>query len=128
MEVISAPLPRECGGGVVQRRAERAWVVLDAALDPVEQRCRLAHELIHLDRGSMRDAHAPDTWDAVVAREERAVDREVAAWLVPVEALASLVEGLDSAGTAVTADVVALEFEVTPAIAALALASLRGLS
>lgn len=101
--------------------------MLDVGLDPVEQRCRLAHELVHLDRGSVRGADAPDTWDAVVAREELAVDREVAAWLVPFDELARVVTRCASGEHPVTAELIATEFEVTPPIATLALAALREL-
>ena len=125
VEVITAPLPAECGGAVVQRRPGRAWVVLDPDLDPAEQRCRLAHELVHLERGSVRAPCAPPSWDAVVAREELAVDREVASWLVPSRELARFVRGHASADLGITSAIVATEFEVTEPIAALALADLR---
>lgn len=117
-----AALPDETGGAVVQRRGERAYIVLDPRLSPVEQRCRLAHELVHLERGStVRCRWSPRSWDVCVVREELRVDREVAAWLVPVDQLEGLVHAMLRAGEDVTARVVAEEFEVTKPIARIAL-------
>lgn len=124
-----ALLPDECGGDVLERRPERSWILIDPRLSPVEQRCRLAHALVHLDRGSMRCSASPAAWDSVVAREEDRVDAEVAAWLLPIDELWTLVHDLTAEGTDVTARVVAAEFQVTKPIARIALDGLaeRGL-
>lgn len=131
VEVHLAPLPDECGGAAVQRRAGVAYILIDPMLSPVEQRCRLAHELVHLERGSsMRCAWSPCTMDAVIVREEIYVDREVADWLVPLEQLAHVVDGMVRAGVDVTAVAIAEEFMVTKPIARIALdqlARIRGM-
>lgn len=117
-----APLPEECGGAVVQRRGGRTWILLDPLLSPVEQRCRLAHELVHLDRGStLRCRWSPRSFDACIVREEIRVDGEVADWLVDPHELWVLVGDLLLAGEDVTARVVASEFQVTRPIARIAL-------
>lgn len=78
-------LPQECGGGcVVRRPGGQVWILLDAALSATERRAVLAHELVHLERGSCRYEGSPASWDAVVAKEERMVDRTVAERLVPL--------------------------------------------
>lgn len=125
VEVHYALLPDECGGGAVQRRADRTWVVIDPRLSPVEQRCRLAHELIHLDRGSSaRCRWSPRSWDPCIVREEMHVDQEVADWLVDSHELWVLVGGMLAAGEDVTAREVAADFEVTKPIARIALDAL----
>ena len=55
-------------------------ITLQRRLDPTAQRCTLAHELVHLERGPVVMCHAP--------REERAVAAIAARRLVPIEALA----------------------------------------
>lgn len=114
-------LPDECGGAVVQRRGTRTWVVLDLRGSPVEQRCRLAHELVHIDRGSWRCRFAPATWNDKIAREERRVDEDVADWLVPGQELLEVVTALVAEGSEVTTKVIAAEFQVTRPIARIAL-------
>jgi hypothetical protein len=55
-------------------------ITLQACLDPTTQRCTLAHELVHLERGPVLMWCAP--------REERAVAAIAARRLVSIEALA----------------------------------------
>ena len=55
-------------------------ITLARRLDPTTQRCTLAHELVHLERGPVVMCHAP--------REERTVAAIAARRLVPIEALA----------------------------------------
>jgi hypothetical protein len=55
-------------------------ITLHARLDPTSQRCTLAHELVHLERGPVLRCRAP--------REERAVAAIAARRLVSIEALA----------------------------------------
>jgi hypothetical protein len=55
-------------------------ITLQRRLDPTTQRCTLAHELVHLERGPVVMAHAP--------REERLVAAIAARRLVPIDALA----------------------------------------
>lgn len=62
-------LPDEVGGGVLHRRSSgQVWILLDGCRPVDERRALLAHELEHLERGSVRFDGAPATWDAVVAR------------------------------------------------------------
>src|SRR3954453_10260337 len=69
--------------GVYGRRGDRVAIVVDIELDPDERNAVLAHELVHDERGGGIDAaYMPPGWDAVVAREEDLVEREVARRLV----------------------------------------------
>lgn len=97
-------------------------ILIDRNLPPAERLATLAHELIHHERGG--GCHAPgmpDTWRAVVAREERAVDREVARRLVDQAALARFALAMDEMGHGVSALEVAEEFGVAEHVAAGAL-------
>lgn len=115
-------LPDECGGEAVQRRDGRIWILLDLRLSPVEQRCLLAHALVHLDRGtSSRCSHTPATMDTFVIAEERACNEAVADWLVDPENLWILVTDMVHAGEDVTTRTVAAELGVTKPIARIAL-------
>jgi hypothetical protein len=55
-------------------------ITLHRRLDPTTQRCTLAHELVHLERGPVVLCHTP--------REERAVAAIAARRLVPLDELA----------------------------------------
>src|SRR4051812_23963113 len=55
-------------------------ITLQRRLDPTAQRCTLAHELVHLERGPVVMWHAP--------REERAVAAIAARRLVSIDSLA----------------------------------------
>lgn len=112
------------GGGFYARQGGRAAIVLDPALHRRRRRTALAHELIHDERGAGFDAPGmPATWDAVVAREEAAVDAEVARRMVPVAELEAFVRPRLELGLAVDAWEVADEFDVDQATAVAAMRS-----
>ena len=54
-------------------------IVINARLSRAEERCTLAHEIIHAERGPVPAHHT--------AREERIVDAEAAERLIPLDAL-----------------------------------------
>lgn len=60
-------------------RWNRRTILLDIRLSRVEERCTLAHELVHAERGPF------PRW--ATAREEAAVDAEAARRLIPLDAL-----------------------------------------
>jgi hypothetical protein len=120
INVRVAQLPDEVGGGVLVRRGDRVWILLDAGRPAHERRAILAHELEHLARGSMRFDGSPPTWDAVVAREEQRVDRAVARRLVPLEQLRAFVAARSSMDEPVTAGCVADAFDVPVWVARMA--------
>lgn len=106
-------LPADCGGGAVVRRPDgQIWILIDADLPQPERRAVLAHELEHVRRGSMRFDDAPASWDVVIAREERRIDRAVAQRLVPLEELRAFVAQRRSIEVPVTASCVAEAFDV----------------
>lgn len=110
------------GGAIYARRGDRAVIVIDPALDRPARRAALAHELVHDERGGGADHPGmPEGWAAVVAGDERAVDRIVARRLVPATALANLVAQLVDVDGGVTAGAVAEAFEVPEAVAITAL-------
>lgn len=121
VHVRTTQLPERCGGGVVVRLDHgEVWILIDSDRPSHERRAILAHELEHLERGSVRFDGAPPTWGAVVAREELRVDRAVARRLVPTEALRSFVAQRSSMGEPVTAGCVAEAFEVPVWVARIA--------
>lgn len=82
----------------------------------------LGHELVHLERGiGIEGRLVPEAWRAVVAREETTVEREVARRLLPLGELKLFVAArlMDDEPTTVLD--VAEEFDVTEALAAIAL-------
>jgi hypothetical protein len=102
---------RDLPGGVQGWYSADAEVILiDRTLGRAERNAVLAHELVHQERGGGAGyAGQPATWDAVVAREERNVDIEVARRLVPPDELAAWV---GSHSEPVTAEMVAEHFDV----------------
>lgn len=120
INVRLARLPDEVGGGILVRRGGRVWILLDAGRPAHERRAILAHELEHLDRGSMRFNGSPPAWEAVVAREELRIDRAVARRLVPLDHLRAFVAQRSSLGEPVTAGCVAEAFDVPMGVARLA--------
>jgi hypothetical protein len=111
----------ELGDGVraLCVRQPDGWelIVVRPGLSRAEWREVVTHELVHLERGPLIDSivghPSASTWAAVVAREERAVEREVARRLVPADELADWLRGRDG----VTAAEVAAEFEVSEDVA-----------
>jgi len=94
------------------------FIWLDDRLGRRHRNAVLAHELIHDERrGGCDLAGMPASWSAVVARDEAAVDDEVARRLVPVGELADYCRGLVGLGLGVTAADVAEHFDVTDTVA-----------
>jgi Zn-dependent peptidase ImmA (M78 family) len=111
IEVVLCDLPVGVRA-VYARRGPDEAILLDRQLSPVERRAALAHELVHAERGgSGHVVDAPAQWAPVVRREEARVDDIVAERLIPLGALAELVERRVDIEP-VTADVVASEFGV----------------
>lgn len=114
-----ADLEDDRGGAVALRVGEREVILIDRRLMRTERKVALAHELVHLERGGI--VHDPDDspmWSPVVAREENRVDQIVAGRLVPREELVDWLTARDEPTTALD---VAEEFDVTEAVAVLAL-------
>lgn len=119
------PIANMMGGAIYARRGDRAAIVIDPALDQIERRARLAHELVHDERGGVIDS-AEHTGLAVCAiREEARVDAIVAERLIPPRELEAFIDCMLALGEIVTVDLVAEEFEVPRPVAKLALARLR---
>lgn len=92
-----------------------ATIVLDARLSRRERRCTLAHELVHDERGI---TYTSDTPAALVAIEERSVQREAIRRLVPPAALVDLIASM--APSPVTVVDIADHFDVDPHTARMA--------
>lgn len=111
---------------VYARRRDRAAIVVSRQLPRRERAAALAHELLHDEvvddvvTTGARDA-PPPSWDAVVAREEARIDREVARRCVDLDALAAFVASRIDLGEAVEAADVADWFDVADWVAARAL-------
>lgn len=100
--------------GMWQRDRHGDVIVLDHGLDRRAQRCVLAHELIHAERGIGHGAATA----ATMQREEEWTRREVARRLVPPPQLAVfLATHTDGVGVVDVAEA----FDVEPDVAALAL-------
>lgn len=107
---------------IYARRGEERAIVLNRGLGRRRRNEALAHELIHHERGGGADQPGmPASWDAVVARDEIAVEREVARRLLPLGELQGFVDQRVADHRAVTALDVAEEFDCTEDLAALAL-------
>ncbi|HLG66916.1 MAG TPA: hypothetical protein VKV36_03480 [Acidimicrobiales bacterium] len=108
--------------GVYHRRGTRRVIVVDARLGRVARRATLAHELVHDERGGGPGfAGQPDGWAAVVARDERQVDDEVARRLVPLDELRRLCRQADDLEEGLSALDVAAAFDVPEPVARRAL-------
>lgn len=118
------PSARLAGGGYLASNGRRAVIVLDPDLDRRQRAAALAHELVHDERGVHDDPQAPPSWRAVVAREDRAVDRITALRLVPPNELGAAVRRWCDVGDGVDAQMVADEFDVTVGVARRALETL----
>lgn len=120
-------LPAVAGGALywpLGRR--RALVAIDRQLGRRERADALTHELVHDERGGL-DLSGLPAWgaDRVEALEETLVWREVARRRVPLDELAAWVERVVADGQAVTAELVAEEFDVSVVVAEIGLARLR---
>jgi hypothetical protein len=111
------------------RRRGRAAIAVSRALPRRERAAALAHELVHDELadeiGPAPGATAPPAWDAVVAREEARIDREVARRCVDLDALAAFVDRRVDLDEAVDAADVAECFDVAEWVARAALEQLR---
>lgn len=110
-------LPGPLGGGYYEPQPEGwAALLIDERLTRVDRRAVLAHELVHDERGGgCTSEDMPASWDAVVTRDESAVDREVARRLVPADELRAFAEQHEPDGVAVWE--VAAEFDVPDHVA-----------
>lgn len=105
------------GGGRWEQLPDGTHVVtLDTALGRRDRNAVLAHELIHVERGIGWGAATA----ATMQHEEAQVRRETARRLVPIEELSVFVAAR-AENEPVTAELVADEFDVPVAVAALAL-------
>lgn len=122
--MVLHPIAELGGGALAVRRGDEAWVVVDPSLHGPTRRAAITHELVHLARGPLPTARdAPPTWAAVIAREERLVDTEVARRLVPPTELEAALVHWHAMGEAVTPELVADAFDTTVAVAVVALAT-----
>lgn len=118
-------LPNECGGAAIYFGPRNTVILLDPRLTQAERKAALAHELLHLERGSI--SHCRNVRGALsveVVREENRIQREVALRLVPLDELGPVVDRLAGLGHGVMPADVADEFEVPPVVAAQALSEL----
>jgi hypothetical protein len=99
---------------------EPGKITLDPRLSRVERRCTLMHELVHDERR----IGWPWATAATMEREEAQVRDETADRLVPAVELAAHVDATMTVEP-VTAQLVAVEFDVTPQVAGLALRRLQ---
>lgn len=128
LELGIVDLPALAGRGLYAQRGEARAILLSKHLGRRERNEVLAHELVHDERGGgcARPQDAPRGWQAIVAREERAVDRIVAERLVPLEELDEFCKKIADIEGGVTAEMVAEEFDTTVAMAELSLVLLAG--
>lgn len=113
------------GDAIHATDGECSVILLGRHLDSAGRNAALAHELVHDERGG--GAHMcgmPSSWAPVVAREEQAVEREVARRLVPADALATYVFTIADLGGTITVNDVAERFNVPQAVAELAMTML----
>ena len=105
------------GGGLHARRGAVGVIVVDPRLDGPARRAVLTHELVHHERGDLVDhPDAPAGLVLLAAREERAVDDEVARRLVPADELVALARADDEA-CGVGPEEVAEHFDVPVSVA-----------
>jgi hypothetical protein len=121
IDLVWRDLPRDVAGYWSPRRGGRAVIVLASWLHRRARRCTLAHELVHDERGLVTSGMPP----ALAAKEEHAVEREVARRLVPPEELVDLVRRAVELGDGVTVHDVAEAFDVDDDVARRALEDLR---
>jgi hypothetical protein len=105
--------------GACCRTGDGWLIVLCSTLNQVDRSTVLAHELGHIERGGGCWADGmPPGWGVVVARDERAADRAAALEMVPQDLLRDWLHRQDGGVTALD---VAIEWAVSPWLAALAL-------
>lgn len=122
---LASELPAGTGGGVYERRGRRSVILIDRALGRRERRVVLAHELIHDERSSTcRCEGMPGSWDPVIARDEARIDAEVAARLVPMHELERAARTAEDLGHVLSEADVAEGWDVTEAIARMAMEQL----
>lgn len=115
-------LPEAVGGGCRWADPGFTAILVDSRLPRRLRRAALAHELIHDERaGGPGYEGMPASWSAVVARDERQVDDEVARRLVPLDELRYLVDCLDGMGLPVEVWDIARQFDVPDHVAGRAL-------
>lgn len=119
-------LPEATGGAVYGRRGERAAIIIDPRLNRQRRHTALAHELVHDERGGGCARNGmPDPWDAIAARDERAVDLEVARRLVPPADLEEFIQGMADIDLGVGPGEVSEQFDVCLDVAETALIALK---
>lgn len=119
IELIYDEAADDAGGAIYARRGSRAVIVLSPRLRRVERDAALAHELVHDDLGIV----SPPAPEAIMERVESIVERRTADWLLPPVALEVWVRQRAEL-EAVTADLVAHEWDVPVDVAARALLQL----
>lgn len=121
-----APLPHDLGA-VYWPRGRRAAIIIDPSLTRAERNVALAHELVHDERGGGCDGSwMPAGWQVIVARDEGAVQREVARRLVPPAELAEFVSRRMDSDLETTPAEVAEEFDTTWQLAELSMLIMKG--
>lgn len=121
-----AELPNETGGAVLARKGLATVIVLDRRLTQAARKVALAHELLHLERGTL--SHCRNTRGALsveVVREENRIQREVALRLVPFDESGPVVDRIAGLGHGVSALEVSEEFDVPQVVAWQALRELE---
>jgi hypothetical protein len=112
---------RGCRGRTIDH-GEYFTVTLDARLDRVARRCVLAHELKHIE---LNEFFTREHSGRIVARAEAAVRRAVAADLVPLDELEAYARARVGIGAQLDLVDVAIEFDVEPDVARIAVLELR---
>jgi len=101
--------------GLVEKRPDGTWhVTLKHDLSPIEERCVLAHELTHIERGFAFTDYTPD---ALIDLEEDRVEAEAASRLVPPVDLVGWLHEQWADGVAVSLTDIADRYRVTEAVA-----------
>lgn len=106
--------------GQIQDRGDHRVIQLDYRLNQIDRNATLCHELVHDERSLFYDDSTPD---ALIEKEEHAVNHIVASRLLPPDELAAFVDVLAEVEP-VTAAIVAIEFDVPLHVAQRALAML----
>lgn len=105
------------------RRGEDRAILINRALSPADRLAALAHELVHDERGHAGHHPGRQNCATYVAKEENWVENIVAGRLLPPDELAVYVDVL-AEFEPVTAQAVAIEFDVPEHVAQRALEQL----